>query len=160
MLWLRFVYLGTFIVDFEHVFSKGLIIRVVKLQKQPVKAVLNSLTILTGKNYKQGRLLLTSFIYLHNQLINPYVTTTGNFECFYYFIFETNFLKNENFFKNLEYRFLVQSAATECAIFPFKTVVPKANVKTNRMGSTKWIYYKGRSFTSNYFIFLNFFFSV
>ena len=105
MLWLRFFYLVTFIVYFEHVFSKGLVIRVEKLQKQPIKAVLNSLTILTGKNcallnsVQEGRLLLTSFIYLHNQLINPYVTTTGNFECFYYFIFETNFLKNESLFQ-------------------------------------------------------------
>ena len=79
MLWLRLVYLGTFSVYFEHVFSKGLVIRVVKLQKQPAKAVLNSLAILTGKNCPllssvqefnkiQGRLLLTFVIYLHNQL--------------------------------------------------------------------------------------------
>ena len=27
-----------------------------------------------------------------------FVTTTGNFECFHYFIFEPNFLKNENIF--------------------------------------------------------------
>ena len=28
-----------------------------------------------------------------------YVTTTGNCECFHYFIFETTFLKNENIFQ-------------------------------------------------------------
>ena len=37
-----------------------------------------------------------------------YLTKTKSFECFHYFIFETNFLKN----KNLECRLLVQS--TKC----------------------------------------------
>ena len=35
-----------------------------------------------------------------------YVTATGNFECFHYFIFETNFLKNENLFQKTGVPFL------------------------------------------------------
>ena len=48
----------------------------------------------------------------------------------------------KTFFKKLEYRFLVESAKIENASFPYKTAIPEANVKTNRMVST------------NYFIFL------
>ena len=32
--------------------------------------------------------------------------------------------------------------------------MPEANVKTNKMVSTKWPHHKERSFASNYFIFL------
>ena len=38
--------------------------------------------------------------------------------------------------------------------FSYKTVLSDANVKTNRMESTKWTYHKERSFASNYFMFL------
>ena len=38
----------------------------------------------------------------------------------------------------MEYRFLVESIKIENAIFPNKTVLSEANVKTNRMGSTKY----------------------
>ena len=37
--------------------------------------------------------------------------------------------------------------------FPHKTALSEANVKTKRIGSTKWIYHKERSFASNYSIF-------
>ena len=57
-------------------------------------------------------------------------------------------------FYTLAYRFLVQSTKIECSIFPGKISLPEANVKINRLGSTKWNYYKGRSFASSYFIFL------
>ena len=60
-----------------------------------------------------------------------YVKTTGSFGCFCYFIFETKFVKNE------KTRFLVESTKTECAIYPHKASLPEANIKTNRMGSTK-----------------------
>ena len=33
-----------------------------------------------------------------------------------------------------------------------KAAISEANVKTNRMASTKWTYHKERSFGSNYFI--------
>ena len=42
----------------------------------------------------------------------------------------------------------------EKASFPYKTAIPEANIKTNRMVTTKWAYHRERSFTSNYFIFL------
>ena len=48
----------------------------------------------------------------------------------------------------------VESTKIEIASLPYKTVLSKANVKTNRMGSTKWTYHRERSFGSNYFIFL------
>ena len=58
------------------------------------------------------------------------------------------------FFEKLEYRFLVESAKIENASFPYKTAIPEANVKTNRMVCAKWTYHKEQSFASNYFIFL------
>ena len=54
------------------------------------------------------------------------------------------------FFKKLEYRFSVESTAIESAIFLYKTALSKANVKTNRMGTTKRIYQKECSFATNY----------
>ena len=54
------------------------------------------------------------------------------------FNFEIDFLENENLFsKKLEYHFLVESTKIENASFPYKTAISKANVKTNRMVSTK-----------------------
>ena len=66
------------------------------------------------------------------------------------------FWKTKTFFKKLENRFLVGRIKIEKASFPYKTAIPEVNDKTNRMVSTKWIYHKGRSFASNYFIFENF----
>ena len=65
------------------------------------------------------------------------MTITRNFERFQYINFETNFLKNQNPFRKLEYRFLVDSTKIENATFPYKAALPEGNVKTNRMGSTK-----------------------
>ena len=79
------------------------------------------------------------------------LTITGNFERFQYFYFETNFLKNEKInIKKLEYRFLVESTAIENATFPYKTTLSEANLKTNRMGSTKWSCHEERSFASKF----------
>ena len=64
------------------------------------------------------------------------------------------FWKTKTFFKKLKYRFLVESTKIENASFPYKTAISEANVKTNRMVSTKWTYHKERSFASNYFIVL------
>ena len=68
------------------------------------------------------------------------------------------FWKTKTFFKKLEYRFLVESTKIENASFPYKTAISEANVKTNKMVTTKWTYQKERSFASNYFIFLDLFF--
>ena len=57
---------------------------------------------------------------------------TRKFDRFQYFNFEANFL-----FTKLEYHFLVESTKIENAVFPYKAAVSEANVKTNRMGSTK-----------------------
>ena len=63
------------------------------------------------------------------------------------------FWKTKTFFKKLEYRFWVESTKIENASFPYKSAVSEANVKTNRMVTTKWTYHKERSFASNYFTF-------
>ena len=65
-----------------------------------------------------------------------------------------NSWKTKIFSKKLEYRFLVESATTENVAFPYKTALLEANVKVNRMRSTKWTYHKEQSLASNKFIFL------
>ena len=62
------------------------------------------------------------------------------------------FWKTKTFFKKLDYLFLVETTKIENTSFPFKTTLPEANVKTNRMAAIKWTYYKEWSFASNYFI--------
>ena len=47
------------------------------------------------------------------------------------------FWKMKTVFKKLEYRFLVESTKIENALFPYKTAVSEANVKTNRMSEYK-----------------------
>ena len=64
------------------------------------------------------------------------------------------FWKMKTYFKKLEYHFLVETTKIENASFLFKTALSEANVKTNRMATTKWTYHKEWSFASNYFIFL------
>ena len=66
----------------------------------------------------------------------------------------------KSFFKKLEQGFLVESTKIENASFPYKTAISEANVKTNRMVSTKWTYQKERSFASHNFIFFENFVSV
>ena len=82
------------------------------------------------------------------------MTITENFKRFQYFNLETDFLENENLLKKLGHHFLVESTEIENASFPYKTVLSEANVKANKMVTTKWTYQKERSFASNYFIFL------
>ena len=76
------------------------------------------------------------------------MTVTLDFERFQYFNSETNSLKNKN------------CTEIESATFPNKTALSGANIKTNGMGSTKWIHHKERSFVSDYFIFFENFVSV
>ena len=42
----------------------------------------------------------------------------------------------------------------ENATFRYKTALSKANVKTNRIRSTKWTCHKERGFVDDYFIFV------
>ena len=66
-------------------------------------------------------------------------------------------VKVSNVFNTLtlkqEYSFLVEATKIENTSFPFKTALSEANVKTNKMATTKWTYHEEWSFTSNYFIF-------
>ena len=55
----------------------------------------------------------------------------------------------KTFFKKLEYHFLVERTKIENASFPYKTAKSEANIKTNRMLTTKQTYHKEQSFTSN-----------
>ena len=57
--------------------------------------------------------------------------------------------KWKHFSKNC---FVVESTNIENASLPYKPALLKANVRTNRMGSTKWICHKDRSFASKCFI--------
>ena len=59
----------------------------------------------------------------------------------------------KTFFKKLEHRFLVETNKIENTSIPFKTALSEANVKTNRMTTTKWTYHKEWSFASNYVVF-------
>ena len=89
------------------------------------------------------------------------MTISENFKRFQYFNFETDFLENENLFQNSRVRFLVESTKIENASFPYKTAISEANVKTNKMVTTKWTYHKERSFASNCLsFFLRFYFSL
>ena len=60
----------------------------------------------------------------------------------------------KTFLKKLEYCFLVETIKVENTSFPFKTALSEANIKTNRMATTKWTYLNNWSFASNSFIFL------
>ena len=71
-----------------------------------------------------------------------------------YFNFETNFLENENFFQKTGALFFSWTHEDWKASFPYETAISEANIKTNRMVTTKWAYHRERSFASNYFIFL------
>ena len=82
------------------------------------------------------------------------MTNWENFEQFQCFNFETDSLENENLLKKTRVLFLVESTKIENASFSYKTATSEANVKTNRMMSTKWPHNKERSFASNCFIFL------
>ena len=53
----------------------------------------------------------------------------------------------------MEYHFLIEATKIEKTPFPFKTALSEANVKTNRIATTKWTYHKNWSFDSNYLIF-------
>ena len=64
------------------------------------------------------------------------MTITEDFET----NFETNFLKNENFFYKTGVSFVVKSTTIESVTYPYKTVLSEANVMTNRMRITKWTY--------------------
>ena len=57
----------------------------------------------------------------------------------------------QTLFKKLEYRFLAESTKIDIITFPYKTALSEANVKTNKMGTTKWTYQKEQSFASNHF---------
>ena len=81
------------------------------------------------------------------------MTITKNLEHIQYFSFERDFVENANLFQKTGVRFLVESTKNENITFPYKTTLSEANVKTNRMDSSKWAYHKEWSFASNYFIF-------
>ena len=61
------------------------------------------------------------------------------------------FLKTKPFSKKLKYCFKGQSTKIENALFPYKTVLSEANVKTYGMVGSILNYHKERSFLYNYF---------
>ena len=65
------------------------------------------------------------------------MTTIESLKRFQYFYFETNFLENENLFQKTGVPFLVETTKIEDTSFLFKTTLSEANVKTNKMATTK-----------------------
>ena len=63
------------------------------------------------------------------------------------------FWKTKTSFRKLEYHISVGRTKIRKASFPYKTALSEADVKTNRMVSTKLTFHKELSFASNYFIF-------
>ena len=90
------------------------------------------------------------FIWQSKEILNVFNTLT----------LKQIFWKTKTIFIKLKYSFLAESTKIENASFPYKTAISEANVKTNRMARTKWIYYKERRFASNYFFFMEIFFSL
>ena len=84
---------------------------------------------------------------------------TRNFKRFQYFNFETNFLKTKNFFRKLEYCFLIEGTEIENPTFSYKTAPLKANFRTNRIGSTNELITKNRFLPVTNLIFWKFCFS-
>ena len=82
------------------------------------------------------------------------MTINGNFERFQYF--DKDFLENEDLFQKIGVRFLDESTKIENASFSYKTVISEVIVKTNRMVSTKWTYYRKWSLVSNYLFLFQF----
>ena len=83
-----------------------------------------------------------------------YVKISGNFESFQYFNLKTVFLENETFSQNTRIPLFSWKHLDWKCIISLQEAISKANVKTNRMMSTKWTYHKERGFVRNYFIFL------
>ena len=48
----------------------------------------------------------------------------------------------KTFLKKMEYWILVEATKIENISVPYKTALSEANVKTNRMATTKWTYHK------------------
>ena len=67
------------------------------------------------------------------------------------------FWKTKTFFEKLECRFLVEST-TISVTFPYKTDLSEANVRENRVRSTKWTNHKECRFATKCLIFLKIYF--
>ena len=93
----------------------------------------------------------------HRRLVDQIIFMIQSLENLNIFItlpLKQGFWKTKAFFKKREYCLIVERTTIENAIFPYKTVLRKANFKISRMGCTKWTYHKERSFDTNYLIFL------
>ena len=85
------------------------------------------------------------------RLRDRHVTICESFKRFQYFNVETNFLENENLFQKIWVLFFSWNHKIENTSCPFKTVLSEANLKTNRMVTTKWTYHKEWSFATSLF---------
>ena len=82
------------------------------------------------------------------------MTISGDFERFNILTLLQIFWKTKTVFKKLEYQFLVETTKIENTSFPIKIAQSEADIKTDRMATTKWTYHKEWCFASNYFVFL------
>ena len=77
-----------------------------------------------------------------------YVTFTEDFKIFHYVSFWDKFSeKQKPFTKKWGIGFSGESTTIEIAIFPYKTILSKANVETSKTGETKWAYQEERILT-------------
>ena len=84
-----------------------------------------------------------------------HVTISESFKRFKYINFKIQiFRKTKTLFQKTVVLLLVEATKIENTSFPFKAAPSEANVKPNRIATTKWTYHKERNFASNCFIFL------
>ena len=137
----RKIWVG-FCLDIQNAFLRVLILKPTERAKILLKMVLGI--------FKIALRLRDRHVFMWQSVLNVFNTL----------ILIQIFWKTKAFFKKLEYRFLDETTKIENTSFPFKTALSEANVKTNRMATTKWAYRKEWSFSSNYFIFFGKFASV
>ena len=79
------------------------------------------------------------------------MTICDNFKRFQYFYFETDFLEKENLFQKTGVSLLIETTKIENT--SFQIALLEANIKTNKMATTKWTHHEEWSFAGNYLIF-------
>ena len=80
------------------------------------------------RNFKIGLHLRGPHVFIRQSLeiLNVFITLTLKYV----------FWKTKSLFEKLQYHVLFESTAMKSAILPYKTGLPKVNIKTNRMWST------------------------
>ena len=126
-----------FVLTFENLFLRVFILKSTERAKTPLKTALGIFKIALRLRDRYD------FMWQSAKVLNVFNTLT----------LIQIFWKANTFFKKLVYRFLVETTKIENTSFPFKTDLSEANVKTNRITTTKLTYHREWSFANNCFIF-------